>query len=79
MQKEHFRHFIKVTELAQFYNEITDYRTVENVGVNAPTSDEYMRISELYGFPLLVKTELQLKSNVAARKRKIQLSLVPST
>ena len=31
VQKERFRYFIKVPELAAFYNEITDYRTAEDV------------------------------------------------
>lgn len=34
--KERFRYFIKVPELAMFYNEITDYRTVEDVGIERP-------------------------------------------
>lgn len=34
--KERFRYFIKVPELAQFYNEITDYRTAEDVGIERP-------------------------------------------
>ena len=34
--KERFRYFIKVPELAAFYNEITDYRTAEDVGVDRP-------------------------------------------
>ncbi len=32
--KDRFRYFIKVPELAAFYNEITDYRTAEDVGVD---------------------------------------------
>ena len=36
VQKERFRYFIKVPELAAFYNEITDYRTAEDVGVDRP-------------------------------------------
>ena len=34
--KERFRYFIKVPELAQFYNEITDYRTAADVGIERP-------------------------------------------
>lgn len=34
--KERFRYFIKVPELAQFYNEITDFRTAEDVGIERP-------------------------------------------
>lgn len=36
VMKERFRYFIKVPELAQFYNEITDYRTAEDVGLERP-------------------------------------------
>ncbi len=36
IMKERFRYFIKVPELAQFYNEITDYRTAEDVGIDRP-------------------------------------------
>lgn len=39
-QKERFRYFIKVPELAAFYNEITDYRTAEDVGVDRPEKNE---------------------------------------
>ena len=34
--KERFRYFIKVPELAMFYNEITDYRTGDSVGIDRP-------------------------------------------
>lgn len=34
--KERFRYFIKVPELAQFYAEITDYRTAEDIGIDRP-------------------------------------------
>ncbi len=36
VQKERFRYFIKVPELAMFYNEITDFRTAEDVGIERP-------------------------------------------
>ena len=36
IQKERFRYFIKVPELAMFYNEITDFRTAEDVGIERP-------------------------------------------
>jgi Helicase conserved C-terminal domain. len=36
IQKERFRHFIKVPELAMFYNEITDYRSAEMIGLDRP-------------------------------------------
>ena len=40
--KERFRYFIKVPELAAFYNEITDYRTAEDVGVDRPEKHEIL-------------------------------------
>ena len=40
--KERFRYFIKVPELAAFYNEITDYRTAEDVGVDRPHKNEIL-------------------------------------
>ena len=42
VQKERFRYFIKVPELAAFYNEITDYRTAEDVGVDRPDKNEVL-------------------------------------
>lgn len=40
--KDRFRYFIKVPELAAFYNEITDYKTAEDVGVDRPEKNEIM-------------------------------------
>ena len=42
VQKERFRYFIKVPELAAFYNEITDCRTAEAVGVDRPEKNEFL-------------------------------------
>ncbi len=42
MAKDRFRYFIKVPELAAFYNEITDYRTAEDVGVDRPEKREIL-------------------------------------
>ena len=42
ISKERFRYFIKVPELAMFYNEITDYRTAEDVGVDRPNKNEIL-------------------------------------
>ena len=42
VQKERFRYFIKVPELAAFYNEITDYRTAKDVGVDRPMKNEIL-------------------------------------
>ncbi len=38
--KERFRHFIKVPELALFYNEITDYKTARHINLDKPEIDE---------------------------------------
>ncbi|MFP3596847.1 N-6 DNA methylase [Chryseobacterium sp. SIMBA_029] len=40
VQKERFRYFIKVPELAQFYSEITDYRTAKDIGIDRPEKNE---------------------------------------
>jgi len=38
--KERFRYFIKVPELALFYNEITDYKTAKHISLDRPELDE---------------------------------------
>lgn len=38
--KERFRHFIKVPELALFYNEITDYKTAKHIRLDKPNLNE---------------------------------------
>ena len=40
--KERFRYFIKVPELAQFYSEITDYRTAKDIGIDRPNKNEIL-------------------------------------
>ena len=40
ISKERFRHFIKVPELALFYNEITDYKTAKHIHLDKPELDE---------------------------------------
>lgn len=40
--KERFRHFIKVPELALFYNEITDYKTAKHIKLDKPEMDEQL-------------------------------------
>lgn len=42
VQKERFRYFIKVPELASFYSEITDFRTVEDIGIDRPKKNEIL-------------------------------------
>jgi N12 class adenine-specific DNA methylase len=38
--KERFRHFIKVPELARFYNEITDFKTAKHISLTKPDLNE---------------------------------------
>ncbi|MES2457852.1 MAG: helicase-related protein [Bacteroidota bacterium] len=40
--KERFRHFIKVPELALFYNEITDYKTAKHISLDKPALKEQL-------------------------------------
>ena len=54
--KERFRYFIKVPELAMFYNEITDYKTAEDVGIVRPSKDPV-----LYKIPLTPDQEEYVK------------------
>jgi len=42
VQKERFRYFIKVPELAQFYAEIADCKTAEDVGIDRPFKNEIL-------------------------------------
>jgi N12 class adenine-specific DNA methylase len=40
--KERFRYFIKVPELAGMYNEITDFRTAKDIGIDRPEKNEIL-------------------------------------
>ena len=42
VQKERFRYFIKVPELASFYSEITDFRTAADIGIDRPKKNEIL-------------------------------------
>ncbi|MDR2844302.1 MAG: N-6 DNA methylase, partial [Candidatus Symbiothrix sp.] len=42
VQKERFRYFIKVPELAAFYSEITDFRTAKDIGIDRPSKNEIL-------------------------------------
>jgi N12 class adenine-specific DNA methylase len=42
VQKERFRYFIKVPELAAFYAEITDFRTAVDIGIDRPEKNEIL-------------------------------------
>ncbi len=53
VQKERFRYFIKVPELAAFYAEITDYRTAKGIGIDRPEKNEI-----LYNIPPTPQQEI---------------------
>jgi N12 class adenine-specific DNA methylase len=57
VQKERFRYFIKVPELAQFYSEITDYRTAKDIGIDRPEKNEV-----LYNIPPIPDQEAFIKN-----------------
>jgi len=42
ISKERFRYFIKVPELALFYNEITDYKTARHINLDKPGLNEQL-------------------------------------
>lgn len=53
VQKERFRYFIKVPELASFYSEITDFRTAKDIGIDRPEKNEV-----LYNIPPTPQQEI---------------------
>jgi len=53
VQKERFRYFIKVPELANFYSEITDFRTAKDIGIDRPNKNEI-----LYNIPPTPQQEI---------------------
>ncbi|SHE50502.1 Adenine-specific DNA methylase, N12 class [Mariniphaga anaerophila] len=63
VQKERFRYFIKVPELAAFYNEITDYRTAKDIGIDRPEKNEI-----LHNIPLTPQQEVFIQKLVAFAK-----------
>jgi hypothetical protein len=63
VQKERFRYFIKVPELASFYSEITDFRTAKDIGIDRPEKNE-----TLYNIPLTPEQEEFIKKLVEFAK-----------
>ena len=63
VQKERFRYFIKVPELAAFYNEITDFRTAKDIGIDRPEKNEI-----LYNIPPTPQQEEFIQKLVAFAK-----------
>ena len=82
--KERFRYFIKVPELAMFYNEITDFRTAEDVGIDRPrkhtmllnikpTPDQEQYIKTLMEFARSGNFRLIGMENVTAAQEKAKM------
>lgn len=82
--KERFRYFIKVPELAQFYSEITDYRTAEMIGIDRPdkkevlynippTPDQAVFIQKLMEFAKSGKGELLGRAPLSKREEKAKM------
>lgn len=63
VQKERFRYFIKVPELAAFYNEITDFRIAKDIGIDRPEKNEI-----LYNIPPTPQQEEFIQKLVAFAK-----------
>lgn len=82
--KERFRYFIKVPELAQFYSEITDYRTAEMIGIDRPekneifynippTPDQEVFIQKLMEFAKTGKGELLGRAPLSQKEEKAKM------
>ncbi|MGM8363271.1 N-6 DNA methylase [Flavobacterium sp. ARAG 55.4] len=82
--KERFRYFIKVPELAQFYSEITDYRTAKDIGIDRPnknevlynippTPDQDVFIKKLMEFAKTGNAELLGRSPLTDREEKAKM------
>jgi len=63
VQKERFRYFIKVPELASFYSEITDFRTAKDIGIDRPVKNEI-----LHSIPQTPQQEEFIKKLIAFAK-----------
>lgn len=85
--KERYRHFIKVPELAAFYNEITDYRTADLVGLDRPdmsvslvniepTGDQSDFQQRLVQFAQNGDGELVFRPNLSDSEQKAKMLLV---
>lgn len=82
--KERFRYFIKVPELAQFYSEITDYRTAKDIGIDRPdknevlynippTPDQTVFIQKLMDFAKTGNAELLGRAKLSASEEKAKM------
>jgi N12 class adenine-specific DNA methylase len=62
--KERFRHFIKVPELALFYNEITDYKTAKHINLDKPAlAEELVHIKPTPDQQDFIRRLMQFASN----------------
>lgn len=84
VQKERFRYFIKVPELAAFYSEITDYRSAEDIGIDRPQKNEILHnipptpdqeefIGRLMEFAKSGKGELLGRAPLSEREEKAKM------
>ena len=84
VQKERFRYFIKVPELAAFYAQITDYRTAKEIGIDRPEKNEIMHnipptpeqekfIAKLVEFAKTGNAELLGREKLSDREEKAKM------
>ena len=84
VQKERFRYFIKVPELAAFYAQITDYRTAQDIGIDRPEKREIMHnipptpeqeefIAKLVEFAKTGNAELLGRAPLSEREEKAKM------
>ena len=84
VQKERFRYFIKVPELAAFYAQITDYRTAQDIGIDRPEKNEIMHnipptpeqeafIAKLVEFAKTGNAELLGREKLSEREEKAKM------
>lgn len=84
VQKERFRYFIKVPELAAFYSEITDFRTAADIGIDRPEKNEILHnipptpdqtafIDRLVQFAKTGDGELLFRSKLTDREDKAKM------
>lgn len=84
VQKERFRYFIKVPELAAIYSEITDYRSAEDIGIDRPQKNEILHnipptpdqeefIGRLMEFAKSGKGELLGRAPLSEREEKAKM------
>ena len=84
VQKERFRYFIKVPELAAFYAQITDYRTAQDIGIDRPEKNEIMHnipptpeqeafIAKLVKFAKTGNAELLGREKLSEREEKAKM------